>query len=217
MCACPVKCRAGVRSCDLSANRRSIEVKGGCAVNDQAIIELYWARDQLAIRESDEKYGPYCRTIAHNVLQDRLDSEECVNDTWHRAWESMPPQRPGLLRAFFGTITRNLALNRWEKQHAQKRGGGQLPLALEELSECLPATDSVERAVEERELTALLELFLESLPRQARVIFLRRYWFLMPVKDIAKGLSVSESKVKMSLLRSRNKLRELLEKEGICL
>ncbi len=186
-------------------------------MTDQSIIELYWARDQLAIRESDQKYGPYCRAIAYNVLQDPRDSEECVNDTWHRAWESMPPQRPGLLRAFFGTITRNLALNRWEKQHAQKRGGGQLPLALEELSQCIPAADTVEQAVEERELTDLLERFLANLPKQARTIFLRRYWYLMPVKDIAKSLSVSESKVKMSLLRSRNKLRELLEKEGICL
>ena len=186
-------------------------------MTDQAIIDLYWARDQMAIRQSDEAYGPYCRAIAYNVLHDRLDSEECVNDTWHRAWESMPPQRPGLLRAFFGTITRNLALNRWEKQRAQKRGGGQTPLALEELAECLPAAGSVEKTVEDGELTALLERFLEGLPRQARVIFLRRYWYLMPVKDIAKSLSVSESKVKMSLLRSRNRLRELLEKEGICL
>ena len=186
-------------------------------MEDHQIIDLYWARNEQAITASDAKYGPYCRTVARNILWNEQDGEECVNDTWHRAWESMPPQRPSLLRAFFGTITRNLALNRWEKQHAQKRGSGQLPLALEELSECLPAADSVERAVEERELTNLLELFLESLPRQARVIFLRRYWFLMPVKDIAKGLSVSESKVKMSLLRSRNKLRELLEKEGVCL
>ena len=184
-------------------------------MHDQAIVELYWARDQSAIRQSDEKYGPYCRTIAHNVLHDPLDSEECVNDTWHRAWESMPPQRPNLLRAFFGTITRNLALNRWEKQHAQKRGGGQLPLALEELSECVPAPRGVEQAVEERQLVSLLETFVEGLPRQARIMFLRRYWYLMPIKDIAKSLSVSESKVKMSLLRSRNKLRELLETEGI--
>lgn len=186
-------------------------------MTDQTIIELYWARDQQAIRESDAKYGAYCRTIAHNVLHDPLDSEECVNDTWHRAWESMPPQRPSLLRAFFGTVTRNLALNRWEKQHAQKRDGGQLPLALEELSECVPAPHGVEQAMEERLLTQLLEGFLDGLPKQARVIFVRRYWYLMPVKDIADGLSVSESKVKMSLLRSRNKLRELLEKEGICL
>ena len=127
------------------------------------------------------------------------------------------PSGPACCGPFFGTITRNLALNRWEKQHAQKRGGGQLPLALEELSECVPAARSVEQAMEERLLTQLLEGFLDGLPKQARVIFVRRYWYLMPVKDIADGLSVSEGKVKMSLLRSRNKLRELLEKEGICL
>ena len=129
----------------------------------------------------------------------------------------MPPQRPSLLRAFFGTITRNLALNRWEKQHAQKRGSGQLPLALEELSQCVPAATTVEQAMEDRELTALLERFLDSLPHHARTIFLRRYWYLMSVKDIARSLSVSESKVKMSLLRSRSKLRDLLEREGTCL
>ena len=186
-------------------------------MEDHQIIDLYWARNEQAITASDAKYGPYCRTVARNILWNEQDGEECVNDTWHRAWESMPPQRPSLLRAFFGTITRNLALNRWEKQHAQKRGSGQLPLALEELSQCVPDATTVEQAIEERELTVLLERFLDNLPQRARTIFLRRYWYLMPVKDIARSLSVSESTVKMSLLRSRNKLRELLEREGICL
>lgn len=186
-------------------------------MNDQRIIDLYWARDPRAIGETDRKYGPYCHAIAHNVLHNMQDSEECVNDTWHRAWNSMPPQRPSLLRAFLGTITRNLALHRWERQNAQKRGGGQAALALEELSECVPAPDTVEKAVEDRELTAVLEAFLDSLSREGRTIFLRRYWYLEPVKTVAKGLGLSESKVKMSLLRSRQKLKDHLEKEGICL
>lgn len=184
-------------------------------MNDQRIIELYWARDPRAIGETDRKYGPYCLTIAANVLHDRQDSEECVNDTWHRAWNAMPPQRPNLLRAFLGTITRNLALQRWQKQTAYKRGGGQTALALEELAQCVPDPVTVEKVVEDQELTAALEAFLDSLPREARAIFLRRYWYLEPVKTVAKGLGLSESKVKMSLMRSRQKLKAHLEKEGI--
>lgn len=186
-------------------------------MEDYQIIELYWSRDQKAITASDAKYGAYCRTVARNILWDARDGEECVSDTWHRAWNVMPPQRPGLLRAFFGKITRNLALSRYEKNTAQKRGGGELSLALEELDGCVPARTTVERQIEDKELTALLESFVKSLPQRDQIIFLRRYWYLCPVREIARGLSLGESRVKMSLLRSRNKLRELLEKEGIVL
>lgn len=192
-------------------------MKGGLTVEDHQIIELYWARDEQAITVSDAKYGPYCRAVARNILWDERDGEECVSDTWHRAWNVMPPQKPGLLRAFFGKITRNLALSRYEKNTAQKRGGGELPLALEELENCIPAQATVEQQIEDAALTALLEGFVKSLPERDRTIFLRRYWYLCPVKDIAKGLALGESRVKMSLLRSRNKLRELLEQEGIAL
>lgn len=186
-------------------------------MEDHQIIELYWDRDPRAITASDAKYGPYCRTIARNILWDERDGEECVNDTWHRAWNAMPPQKPGVLRAFFGKITRNLALSRYEKNTAQKRGGGELPLALSELERCIPARGTVEQQIEDEALTALLEAFVKGLPQRDRQIFLRRYWYLCPVKDIARGLDLGESRVKMSLLRSRNKLRELLEREGVCL
>ncbi len=186
-------------------------------MEDNVIIDLYWARDQRAIQASDAKYGPYCRAVAGSILWDHRDREECVSDTWQRAWNTMPPQKPSLLRAFFGAITRNLALNRYEYDHAQKRGGGQLPLALEELQDCLPAPNSTEQAVEAGELTALLETFLRSLPTRERTVFLRRYWYLQPVKDIARSLGLGESRVKMTLLRTRAKLREVLEKEGIAL
>ncbi len=184
-------------------------------MEDNAIIDLYWARDERAIQASDTKYGPYCRTVAGSILWDRRDREECVSDTWQRAWNTMPPQKPSLLRAFFGAITRNLALNRYQYNTAQKRGGGQLPLALEELEQCLPGGRSPEQAVEEGELTALLERFLRGLPLRERTVFLRRYWYLQPVKDIARSLGLGESRVKMMLLRTRSKLREVLEKEGM--
>ncbi len=184
-------------------------------MEDTRIIELYWARDQRAISASNDKYGPYCRAVAEGILWDWRDREECVSDTWHKAWDSMPPQRPSLLRAFFGAITRNLALNRYEHDHAKKRGGGQLPLALEELAECLPAARSVETEVEARELTALLETFVRALPPRERTIFLRRYWYVQSVKDIARSLELGQSRVKMTLSRTRAKLRQVLEQEGM--
>jgi len=184
-------------------------------MEDNRIIQLYWDRDPRAISASEEAYGSYCRAIAGRVLPDLRDREECLNDTWLRAWNAMPPQWPERLRLFFGTITRNLALSRWEKASAQKRGGGELPLALEELSEAVPSGQTTEQVVEDRELTAALERFLSALPQQARVIFLRRYWYLTPVTDIAQSLSLRESAVKMSLSRSRRRLKDFLEREGI--
>ena len=184
-------------------------------MEENQIIQLYWDRDPRAISVSDEAYGPYCRAIAGRILSDLRDREECINDTWLRAWNTMPPRWPERLRLFLGTITRNLALSRWEQASAQKRGGGELPLALEELSSAIPAGQTTEQAAEARELTAALERFLAALPQQARIIFLRRYWYLLPVKDIARSLSLGESAVKMSLSRSRKKLKAFLEQEGI--
>ena len=148
------------------------------------------------------------------MLHSREDSEECVNDTWWRAWSSIPPERPRILSAFLGTITRNLALHRYEKLHAGKRGGGETAAALEELAEVLASGDVTEAEAilqtEGSELTELLNGFLGGLSPDARVIFLQRYWYMEPVKEIAAGLGVSEGKVKMSLLRTRRKLAEYL-------
>ena len=186
-------------------------------MDDQQIIALYWQRSELAIGQSEQKYGPYCRSIAHNILACREDEEECVNDTWLRAWDAMPPHKPTKLAAFLGKITRNLALNRREKQSAQKRGGGQVELALEELTECVPGGQSPEHVIDDLALKNLLNRFLRELNPQARTIFLRRYWYLCPVKDIARMDNLTQSKVKMTLLRSRARLREMLEEEGFCL
>ncbi|MBQ5952004.1 MAG: sigma-70 family RNA polymerase sigma factor [Lachnospiraceae bacterium] len=184
-------------------------------MEDQNIVDLYWARSETAIAETENKYGRYCGFIAYNILHSREDSEECVSDTWMKAWNAMPEARPGRLRAFLGKITRNLALNRLEAASAEKRGEGQVPLALEELAEVIPAADTADRIADEMALTELLDRFLGSLTPEKRKIFLQRYWYLSSVAQIASNLGISQSKVKMTLHRVRNELKQCLENEGI--
>ncbi|MBR5565992.1 MAG: sigma-70 family RNA polymerase sigma factor [Roseburia sp.] len=186
-------------------------------MDDKQIIDLYWARSEFAISETANKYSKYCHTIAFNILHNNEDSEECVNDTYMRAWRAMPPQNPNRLSTFLGKITRNLALNKYEKYTTTKRGCGQMPLALEELQDCIPATNSVEQTIEDVALAEIFNRFLARLPTNTRKIFMRRYWYLSPVKEIAADYNYSESKVKMILLRARNELKQLLEKEGVVL
>lgn len=184
-------------------------------MQDEQIIRLFWQRSPLAIEQTQEKYGNFCRKIAQNILNNLEDSEECVNDTWLRSWDSIPPQKPAKLSAFLGRITRNLALNRWEKNRAEKRGGGACALALQELGECIP--DKSGDLSDRLHLTQVLNRFLESLKPKARNIFLRRYWLFCSVKEIAEFYGLKESSVKMSLLRSREALKKQLEKEEISL
>ena len=184
-------------------------------MEDSRIIELYFAREETAVKKTAEKFGKYCYTIAYNILHNSEDSEECVNDTYLRAWNSIPPHKPNRLSAYLGKITRNLALNKYEKYTAAKRGGGLLPLALEELGGCVP--ESGTRTASNDYLTGILNRFLQGLKKEERIIFIRRYWYLSPVKEIAKDLGFGESRVKMSLLRTRKALKELLEQEGISL
>ena len=184
-------------------------------MDEKQIIDLYWARSESAIAETAKKYGKFCHSIAYNILASHEDSDECVNDTYLKAWNAIPPRRPNKLSAFLGKITRNLALKRYDMYTAEKRGGGQVPLAWEELAECIPDTDSVEQMVDDRILADKINVFLSRLPAEARMIFLRRYWNLSTVKEIAAVYGISESKVKMSLLRTRRKLRSFLEQEGI--
>lgn len=186
-------------------------------MDDSRIIELYWLRSESAIAETANKYGSYCRYIAYNILRSHEDSEECVSDTYLRAWNAMPPQRPNKLSAFLGKITRNLSLNRLEKQNAKKRGEGQTDLVIEELSECVPSPVSIEKAVDDILLTEILNGFLEGLAEDKRKIFMRRYWYLCSVKEIAADFNMSESNVKVTLFRLRGELKQILEKEGIVL
>lgn len=186
-------------------------------MEERQIIDLYWARSEAAISETAKKYGKFCHSIAFNILSNREDSEECVNDTYLHAWNAIPPRRPSKLSAFLGRITRNLALKKYESDTAAKRGGGQVPLALEELAECIPAPNSVEQQVDDRVLADAFNVFLACLPPETRRIFMQRYWNLSSVKEIAAVCGISESKVKMSLMRTRGKLKDFLEQEGIAL
>ena len=179
------------------------------------IIELYWARSEQAIFESDRKYGRYCLTIARDIVGREEDAEECVNDTWLRAWNAMPPQRPGVLSAFFARITRNLSLDRWRRDRAQRRGGGQAEVALQELEDCLPHRDTPEGRLEAAEAARIISDFLRKQPRLDRVLFVRRYFQLEPLTRLQAHFGLSEGQVKSRLHRTRRKLRQALEREGV--
>lgn len=184
-------------------------------MNDEEIIELYFARDEQAIAGTQEKYGKYCYSIALNILFDREDSEECVNDTWMRAWNAIPPQRPGKMQIFLGTITRNLALDRYKSKRTQKRGGGNMEVALDELGDCIPSSDTIEDLVAAAELEQILHRFLRSLPERECNVFLRRYWYVEEYREIADRYQMRLNTVKTLLFRVRGKLKTYLEQEGI--
>lgn len=186
-------------------------------MEDKDIIRLYFERSEEAIKATAQKYSAFLSRIAFGILRSREDAEECVNDTYMQAWNSIPPSEPRRLSAFLGKITRNLSLNRYERITAQKRGGGSRELALEELEECIPAAGDVQRQAEDAELGELINGFLAKLNRESRIIFMRRYWYFCTVSEIAEDLHVGESKVKMSLLRTRKKLKQFLEKQGVAL
>lgn len=184
-------------------------------MEDRQIIELYWRRSEDAVQETEAKYGPYCRTVAGRLLADRLDVEECVSDTWLRAWNAIPPHRPSRLRLFLAKLTRTRACDILRAQSAQKRGGGECLLALEELEECVPAVPGAEQILEERELMELLNRFLRELPERDCQVFLRRYWYAEPLEDIARRYGMKVNTVKTRLFRLRGRLRDYLESEGV--
>ena len=184
-------------------------------MEDNSIIELYWKRDEKAITETDAKYGSYCRAISLRITNNMQDMEECVNDTWFRAWNLMPDKRPAALSPFLGAIVRNLALDRWRRARRQKRGGGETELALEELKDCLPARGRVEQHLEEEELAAAINAFLARLPEADRKLFVARYWFLTPVTRLAEKLECRPGSVKTRLYRLRQRLQEELRREGL--
>ncbi len=184
-------------------------------MDDQHIIELYWARDEEAIRYTADRYGQYCYAIAYHILSVREDSEECVNDTYLDAWNSMPPHRPNVLSAFLGKITRRIAIDRWREGRAQKRGGGEMALALDELSECVASHSDVTREVETLEVAAGVQRFLNTLPDTERRIFVRRYWHMEPIASLAERFGYGQSRVKSMLHRTRAKLRRYLDEEGL--
>lgn len=188
--------------------------KGGEWMEDKRIVDLYWQRNESAISETKAKYGKYLFSISYQILLNAEDAEECVNDTYNDAWQSMPPHRPSILSLFLGKITRRLSIDLWRKNNARKRGGSEIALALDELEECVSGTGNVESEVERLELQRKLNAFLFALPQIERQIIICRYWYMDSVSDIAKQFAYSESKVKSMLYRTRNRLRTMLEKEG---
>ncbi|HAJ73505.1 MAG TPA: RNA polymerase subunit sigma-70 [Lachnospiraceae bacterium] len=183
-------------------------------MEDTRIVSLYWERNEQAIAESSAKYGRYCHSIAHNILMDDSDAEECVNDTWLRAWNAMPPHRPSVLQTFFGKITRNLSFDRYRRLHRQKRGGGQIELALEELGEIVSGKDDPHFMLIKKELAEEINRFLASLPEEKRMMFVLRYWYAESVSEIAKSCGKSVNNVSVTLSRIRAKLKEHLTERG---
>ena len=200
-------------------------------MEDATIVALYWARDEQALAETAAKFGAYCRKIADNILHSAHDAEECENDTWLAAWNSMPTNRPARLAPYLGRITRNLALDRFDRAAAQKRGSGQTCAPLDELAECVAAPGSVEdsfdvtvnsEAIAEDSFDAaetgrLISAFLRTLPEETRSIFLRRYWYCDATADIAARYGLTESKVRVTLHRTRGKLAAYLQERGAAL
>lgn len=186
-------------------------------MDDSKIVELYWARDEAAIAETDKKYGAYCHRIAMNILSNAQDAEECVNSTYHNAWNAMPPHRPAMLSTFLGKITRNLSLQYIRKKNAARRGGGESVVPFEELSECIPASEeySVCSEMDAERLGELINSYLQTVSKDARMLFIGKYFYFDKIDDIAKRLGMKESRAKTLLYRTRNGLREYLKNEGV--
>ena len=184
-------------------------------MEDSAIVELYWQRSDRAIEESARKYGSYCEYIARSICGNREDAGECVNDTWLAAWNAMPDKRPKRLAAFLGCLTRHLAIDRVRAESSQKRGNGEMPLALDELSESLAAQSDPVKETEQRELGESVRNWLSSLNETERLVFLGRYYYLLSIPQIAGHFGYSESKTKSILFRLRGRLKRYLEKEGL--
>ncbi len=183
-------------------------------MDDKGIVDLYWQRDEQAISETASKYGNYCYSIAYNILHNNEDAEESVNDTYNDAWHSIPPHRPSILSTFLGKITRRISIDKFRHKTAEKRGGGELPLILDELQDCIASDESIEQDLERKRLSEVVNAFVLSLPQTEQKIFLCRYWYMDSVNSICKQFGFSESKVKSMLYRMRERLRAILVKEG---
>ncbi len=184
-------------------------------MDDQHIVELFFQRDERALSEVQQKYNPYLHRVVYNILQNEPDAEECMNDTYLRAWNAIPPNRPTRLSVYLGKIARHLALDRYAALTAEKRGGSIQEHVLEEWRDCLPDTNS--EPVDDLTIQDALSRFLRQLPAERRRIFLRRYWYGDPIREIATACHSTESRIKMMLSRTRDQLKTFLEKEDIAL
>ena len=180
-------------------------------MEDKQIVDMYWARSEEAIAETEKKYGRYCRYIAYQILFNDEDAEEVLNDTYLKVWNTIPPNRPRLLKPYIGMICRQLALDLYKMLHAEKRGG-RVAAVFDEMDECVPVTQGGDIEAETA-LSDILERFIRALPERTRRIFIRRYFYMSSVSEIAADYRMKESGVAMLLLRTRNKLKKFLEKE----
>lgn len=183
-------------------------------MEDNEIIELFWQRSQRAIAETDQKYGGRLQTLSMNILHDRQDTEECVNDTYHATWNTLPPERPNYFFAYLAKLARNFSFGKYDYYHAQKRCVTVVELS-DEIENCIPAPNDLEQKLDSKEIGRIISTFLYEQSSEMRAVFVRRYWYMDPIKDIAEMFQISESKVKSILFRMRNKLREHLEEEDI--
>ena len=183
-------------------------------MDDNGIIQLYWDRNVQAISVTSEKYGHYCKAIAKNILNNEEDAEECVNDTYLNAWNSMPTHWPEQLATFLGKITRNVSFNKYKHDHAQKRGGGEIVLVLDELADCVSGVDNIEQIIDHQELSKAINSFVRSLSTKKRDIFVRRYWYADSVSEIAKDYGMLQGSVSKMLERTRKQLKAYLTERG---
>lgn len=184
-------------------------------MEDSEIYDLFWARNEQAIAATHQKYGTWCKSIAHRILNIMEETEECVSDTYMTAWNHIPPERPSVFRAWLGKITRNLALTRYRKLHAAKRGGGETTLALDELSFCVSGKETPEDSHDAKETLRIINEFLSMQPTDHRNIFVRRYWYVESVKSIAAAYHMSENRVSTILSKQRKLLKQRLQEEGV--
>ena len=188
--------------------------QGGLPMQDERIVDLYWQRNEAAIRETEQKYGRYLTKIAYNILADLEDSRESVNDTYLDAWNSMPPRKPQILSTYLGKITRRVSIDIFRRRHREKRKASEYAVSLSELEDCISQGNVTEAEVDVRLLAKAINDFLRTLPEEARNTFIGRYYFLDPLKEVAAYCGMSESKAKSMLYRTRCGLKSYLEKEG---
>ncbi len=183
-------------------------------MDDHSIVDLYWKRDEEAIEQTARKYGAYCHSIAFRILENHGDADECVNDTYRGAWESIPPHRPAILSTYLGKLARRISLKVLRSRETQKRGRGIVALSLDELSECIPAGTAMDAEIEFQELVATINRFVSGLPVEERRVFVRRYYHALSITEICEQYHFSKSKVESMLHRTRKKLKKNLDEEG---
>lgn len=183
-------------------------------MDDNEIVKLFHARNELAISKIREKYGRYCTSVAMNILKNREDAEECVNEALMKVWESIPPEQPQNLAGFLAQITKNICINRYNMEHAAKRGSGEIALVFEELAECIPSGHSVEKSFEQKELVAAVNAFITALPQAKHDLFMLRYWYCLSVSEAAERVGLSANNAAVTLARLRKKLLAHLKKRG---